>query len=596
MRNIYILLVILLLSITAKAQLVNDEALAAQYDQVGDFDKALMLYRKLFNKSRDISFYQPFFSCLLRAKKYDEAEQLVKKQIKDYPGENGYAIDLAKIYQQRGDQAKLSEWFNRLSKQTPKTELAVKNLAYGLYKGGFYEYAIKTYVSGRDVLGNRDLFSAELINLYRLRKDKAMLRQEYLNALSHNPAIQIQTQDALASMFDKAEDYDALKTELIKRLQKDPQNVPLSELLIWAFIQQREFIQALRQTLTLDKQLKEEGNRVYNLSKILVSNRAYDQAIDALNDLTSRGTNNAFYSQARVDLLDIKMRRITEQSYTTADLLALEKDYQRLLTELGKRSETAFAIRQLAYLQAYYLHKPNEAKLGLEELLAIPRLTISMIGQLKLELGDIQVVADQLWDAALTYGQVEKQFAGDPLAQEAKIRNARLAYYQGNFAWAKLQLDVLKGATSQLIANDALNLSLLLSDNLQNEADTAAMRKYAQADLFIFKNMPDQALLVLDSIKSSDLTDDILMAKAKIYISKINYTEALAQLKKISSDYATELWADDAIFMMADIMQMKLKQPDQAKDLYQKIIVDFPGSMYIVEARKRFRELRGDKL
>ena len=299
-------------------------------------------------------------------------------------------------------------------------------------------------------------------------------------------------------------------------------------------------------------------------------------------------------------MLDIKTKLATTGVYSTADLLVLEKDYQALLQELGKSSETAFATRQLAKLQAYYLHKPNEAKIALEGLLNTPGLTSSAIGQIKLELGDVYVVADEIWDAALLYGQVEKQFPNEFLGQEAKARNAKLAYYRGDFAWAKIQLDVLKGATSQLMANDALNLSLLMSDNLQNESDTSALKKYAYADLLIFKNLSEQALVVLDSINilypKNSLADDILMAKAKIYIAKNDYSEAIAQLQKIVTDYPTGLWADDATFMMADMYETKLSQSDKAKELYQKIITDFPGSLYIIEARKRFRSLRGDKI
>jgi outer membrane protein assembly factor BamD (BamD/ComL family) len=217
-----------------------------------------------------------------------------------------------------------------------------------------------------------------------------------------------------------------------------------------------------------------------------------------------------------------------------------------------------------------------------------------------LELGDVYVLADEVWDAALIYGQVEKQFPNESLGQEAKARNAKLAYYRGDFAWAKIQLDVLKGATSQLMANDALNLSLLMSDNLQNESDTSALKKYAYADLLIFKNLPEQALNLLDSINilypKNSLADDILMAKAKIYIAKNNYPEAISQLQKIVTDYPTDLWADDAVFMMADIYETKLTQPDKAKELYQKIITNFSGSLYVTEARKRFRNLRGDKI
>lgn len=600
MRNLFVLISILLLSISVKGQLISDEALAAQYYQSGDLEKALVLYQKLFNKTKDKSFYDPYFTCLLRAKKYGDAEQVAKRQFKNNPTDNTYAVDLGRVYEERGERDKVSEWYTKLIKQLPKNEFSIKNLAFAFYKGGAYEYSIKTFLAGRDLLKNENAFSSDLIDLYRFRKDKGMLTQEYLHALALNPALLEQIENTLASVFEDKQDYDMLKTTLLKRLQKDPQNVAFTELLTWQFIQQKDFAMALKQTLALDKRLNEQGDRVYDLSKLLVDNSAYDQAIEALHYLVLKGADAKFYIQAKIDLLDIKTKLATTGMYSNTDLLALEKDYQTLLQELGKNSETAFAIRQLARLQAYYLHKPNEAKTEMEGLLSTPRLTSSAIGQIKLELGDVYVLADEVWDAALIYGQVEKQFPNESLGQEAKARNAKLAYYRGDFAWAKIQLDVLKGATSQLMANDALNLSLLMSDNLQNESDTSALKKYAYADLLIFKNLPEQALNLLDSINilypKNSLADDILMAKAKIYIAKNNYPEAISQLQKIVTDYPTDLWADDAVFMMADIYETKLTQPDKAKELYQKIITNFSGSLYVTEARKRFRNLRGDKI
>ena len=217
-----------------------------------------------------------------------------------------------------------------------------------------------------------------------------------------------------------------------------------------------------------------------------------------------------------------------------------------------------------------------------------------------MELGDIYILTGEVWEAALIYGQVEKQFANEPVGQEAKFKNARLSYFQGDFDWAKAQLDVLKASTSQLFANDALNLRLLISDNLQNESDTSALRIYSRADMLLFKNQPENALITLDSINkqfpSNSLADDILMAKAKIYLKQNNFTSATSELQKIINDYSFDLWGDDALFMLAELYENNLKDNEKAKTYYQKIITDFPGSLYVVEARKRFRALRGDNI
>jgi tetratricopeptide (TPR) repeat protein len=402
------------------------------------------------------------------------------------------------------------------------------------------------------------------------------------------------------SVFEDNDDYNLLKNALLKRIQKDPQNSVFTELLTWQFIQKKEFDIALRQTIALDRRLKEDGERVLELAQLFVNEKEYKFAIEAFSHLLAKGSSNRFYITSKVNILNAQNKLMLQGSYSSKELTKLEADYQDLLNEFGKNLNTSFAIRQLANLQAFYLNKSEKAQLLLEQLLQLPNLPPSIVGQTKLDLGDIYILSGEMAEAALIYGQVEKQFANELFGQEAKFRNAKLSYYQADFVWAKAQLDILKGSTSQLIANDALNLSLLISENLQNVTDTIALKKFAYADLLVFKNQPNNALLVLDSISQkysiTSLSDDLLMAKAKIFITKSDYQRALDALIKITENYSFDLLADDALFMAGDIYDEKLHDSAKAIQYFQKIITDFPGSSYVIEARKRFRNLRGDKI
>ena len=131
--------------------------------------------------------------------------------------------------------------------------------------------------------------------------------------------------------------------------------------------------------------------------------------------------------------------------------------------------------------------------------------------------------------------------------------------------------------------------------------DTAgnALKIYARADLQIFKEEPEKALITLDSIDKkypgNPLKDDILMAKARILLQQKNYAAAAEQLKQIVADHQTELWADDAVYMLGTIYEDQLNDKEAAKNYFQKIITDYPGSIWIGNARKHFRLLRGDK-
>ncbi len=600
MKKIILLFIITMASAGLKAQLSTEEALAVQYFQSGEFDKAAILYEKLFNKTKNVNYYDPYFTCLLRLKQFEEAEKLARAMLKRTPDNFSYSVDIGRIYQERGEQERATDWYNTLIKNMPANEFAIKELAITFYRAEAYDFSIKTLLTGRKLIKNESAFTYDLLSLYRYRKDKPMLIQEYIVLLGANPEALSQAQNVLSNILENKDDYDLLKTTILRRLQKEPQNIVLTEFLTWQYIQQKDFDMALRQTLALDRRLREDGNRVFELSRLLLSNEAFDQAIEALNYLVSKGAEGRFYIPAKIDLLNTKTRQLTAVKFSKTDLLALENDYQSLLNEFGRSSGTVFAIRQLANLQAFFLQKPEDAAKQLQKLLELSGVPANITGQSKLELGDIYILTGEVWEAALLYGQVEKQFANDPLGQEAKYKNARLSYYQGDFVWSKAQLDVLKSSTSQLIANDALNLSLLISDNLQNENDTAALKKFTEADLRIFKNQPERALAILDSLNilypGNSLADDILMAKSRIFIKNNDLNQALVQLQEIIDRYSTDLWGDDAIFILADIYETRLNQPGKALELYQKIITEYPGSLYVIEARKRFRHLRGDKL
>lgn len=600
MKRVIVLILMVMSSSALRAQLNSDEALAVQFFQTGDFEKAAVIYEKLFNRTKNAGYYDPYFASLLKLKRYEDAEELARKLLKANPGNYTYAVDVGRVYQEKGEQERAQEWFNKLIRDLPANEFAIKDLAITFYRAEGYDFSIKALLNGRKLINDENAFSFDLLSLYRFRKDKPMLIQEYLVLLNTNPEILPQAQNVLASILEDKSDYDMLKTALLRRLQKDPQNVAFTEFLTWQYIQQKEFDMALRQTLALDRRLKEDGSRVFDLSRLLLANLAYDQVVEALNYLVAKGNEGKYYIPAKVDLLNTKFKQLTSKRFTQADLLALEKDYLAQLNEFGRGSNMSLAIRQLASLQAFYLQKPVAAAEELSKLIAIPGIPPLVLAQAKLELGDIYILTGEVWEAALLYGQVEKQFSNDIYGQEAKFKNAKLSYFQGDYIWSKAQLDVLKSSTTQLIANDALNLSLLISDNLQKETDTAALKKYSYADLLIFKNQPEKALSLLDSMNilypGNSLADDILMAKSRIFLKGNELDKAVIQLQEIIEKHASDLWGDDALFMLADLYENKLSQPSKALDLYQKIITDFPGSLYVIEARKRFRLLRGDKL
>jgi len=599
MKRLYVLVLVLFICSTRLLAQNNDLLLARQYAANGEQQKALDIYQKLFKQDNE-AYYQQYLTSLLIFKKFDEAETITKKMLRKYPGNNEYTIALGSVYTQQGNTAKADALYNDLIRNLPADQGAIANIASQFYQSANADYAIKIFLQGRKLIHNDNAFAFELITLYRYKRDKAALTEEYLTFLPANPVFLSQAESTLATVYEGPADYDMLKVSLLKRIQKDPQQIVYTNLLTWQFLQQKEFDMALNQALALSRRQNDDGSNVFELCRTLVANEAYDAAIRGYEYIVSKGNkDNQNYISAKIELINTKNLKVTNGQYTQADLLGLEKDYTDLLNELGRGRGTVFAMQKLANLQAFKLHKLKDAQTLLESAIAIQGVRPALLAACKLDLGDVYLLNNQPWDASLLYSQVEKDNTATPMAQDAALRNAKLAYYTGDFDWARRQLNILKAATTQLIANDALNLSLLISDNLNADSAGKALKIYSRADLLIFAEQPAKAMLTLDSIDKkypgNALEADILMAKARIMIQQKDFTNAVTILKEIVEKHSFDLWADDAVYMLGDIYETKLNDANQAKTYYQKIITDYPGSLWINDARKRFRLLRGDK-
>ena len=604
--NRLIVFIFFLLSFSVKAQIsrnnqsfVNDEsALAIQYYRDGDYEKAVVLFEKILLNPSNQGYFDVYFNTLIKLNRYDAAEKLVKKFVKQNPGNDAYPIALGKLYQEKGDVGAANKIFNEIIAKLPKEEFKIRNLANNFYRFENYDLAVQTFKQGRKLLGDDKLFAPELLNIYRFKKDKPMLMQEYLDILASIPQLLPQAESTLSMIFEDKNDYQIFQTAILKKIQKEPDAEVYINLLTWNYIQQQEFDMALRQLIAFDKRTKADGGTLFNAVSTFVDNGAYETAVKAYEYLLTKGKESLYYLPAKIEMLNTKYNLQTSGKYTAVELAVLAKDYQVLLEENGKNKNTLFAIKKLANLQAYYLNQPGNAEKSLEEALQLPGINSSDIGQLKLDLGDVYILTNQPWEAFLVYEQVSKQFEGQPIGNEARFRSAKLSFYQGNFDYSNGQCQVLKAATSQLIANDALNLSLLISDNIQTPTDSNALKMYADAEMLLFRNLPVQAVKKLDSIAvaypDNGLADAVLMSKARIYIKSGDFQKAADLLKKVTDNFKDGIWTDDALFTLGDLYEKKLNDMAQAKSYFQKLITDYPGSMFSAEARKRFRNLRGD--
>jgi len=585
------------------AQQPQDIQLADQYFRNGEFDKASSLYEKLWNKSPGTPpFYQNYVICLNELKQYDDAEKVIRKQMKKFPDDLSIFIDLGNVYHLEGNEknasAQYDEAINRLTTNTQQ----VSNLANRFQSAGLSDYAIATYEHARKIFNaeNSDLFLQDLAILYSKKGDFEDAIKAYLDMVEFNPGQKEYVQGQMQPLISNNEYSKQLQSELYRRIQKHPDNEDLADLLVWYFIQKKDFNSAFTQVKALDKRNKEDGQRVFQFAQSAFDEGNYDAALMAYHYLiTEKGKGSYMYLPARVGELNTQKTKITvNHQYTQQDLIQLESEYKSFVDEFG--TSQLNIMRDYADFEAKYMHDVDKAISILQDAIAVGSNDQKLNGYLKLDLGDDYLIKNQVWEAMIYYGQVDKAFHDAPIGEEARFKNAKLSFYMGDFEWAQTQLDVLKSATTELVANDALALSVFITDNMGLDTTPAPMKMYARADLLIFQNRLDDAVKTLDSLVTQypnhPLNDDVLYEKGRIYLQQQKYEDAAAMFDKIDEYYSFDLLGDDALFQLAELEQNYLNDKDKAMNFYKEILTKYKGSIYTIEARKRFRELRGDEV
>ena len=591
----------LLLTLGLQAQ-VKQEALAQEYFRRGEFDKAVVLYKELREQQPNSDIiYRYYYQCQLALKEYDEMEKDLKKLIKKQPDQLHFRVDLGYLYQQQGNAEASNSQYKQAVDALSANRSQVVMLSNAFTAIDQYDFAIQALETGSKLLrGIEQPFDYELANLYFKRGDKPRMIAAFLDYLQADSRNRGTVEASLQRNLSDVKEYEELQNQLYARIQRQPNNEDWTELLIWNFIQNKDFDAAFQQVRAQDRRLQEPGHRVYNFAVTAQGEKAWDAAIEAYQYLISKGRDNGYYFNARNSLIECRRQKLfSGEAYTQQDLYSLDADYRQFLKDYNRKdARSAEVIRNLAYLQAYYLFNLDTAIQLVQDVMTWPILRAAELSQAKLDLGDYLLLSGEIWEATLLYSQVDKGMKDEPLGERARFLNARLSYFSGDFSWAQGQLEVLKASTSELVANDALNLSVFISSNLDLDTSSVAMRQYARADLLAFQHRYAEASVVLDSMDQLPpehlLADDILWLRASMALQQHQDDLALQYLEKLSSQYAQDIRPDDALLAVGKLYEERLLNTEKAMEAYQSLLVDHKDSIFVVEARKRFRVLRGD--
>ncbi|KFF07559.1 tetratricopeptide repeat protein [Flavobacterium reichenbachii] len=573
----------------------QNEQLAQYYYDKGDFEKAKISYEQLLNSApSNTQYFLRTVDCYQQLQQFDTAQKVIQERYNRYK-QGVFLVELGYNFQLQKNEAKAKNYYEQAIEKIKTNPNDVYGVGNSFEKKVLLEYALKAYQTAMQIQPNYN-FNFQIGMLYgQLGKTDQMidllLTESYNNQQNSN-LIQTQLSRFMNGETDNTAFKDAMRKALILRTQKD-QDVFWNHYLSWFYVQQKEFGKAFIQEKAIYKREPESLMSIVNLSQFALNEDDTDTAAEILNFILLNTKDLDLLIQTNARLMEIKIAKAQEKDYP-----AIQTELQQLLATYEINPFTLSLQIIQAHFLSFNLKKTNEGKEIIKKALEL-NLNDYQRADAKMELGDILLLEEKFNQALIYYSQIQLDLKNDVMSHEASLKAAKTSYYKADFEWALKQFKELKSANTQLIANDALEYFLLINDNTAADSTQTALKQFAKGDFLIYQNKKSEAIAqfqsILKNFKGQEIEAVTMLRLGKIYESQKDFTSALSQYQQIIDNHSDGIYVDEALFFSAEIYNDELKDTEKAKPLYEKVIFNHQDSIYFVDARKKYRELRGDK-
>jgi tetratricopeptide (TPR) repeat protein len=571
----------------------QNEQLAQYYYDKGDFEKAKISYEELLeNIPQNTQYFLRTIDCYQQLKQFDLAEKAIQTRSDKYKQGN-LLVELGYNFQLQKNDAKAKNFYDQALDRIKKNPNEVYGISNSFEKKVLLDYALKSYQTATELDPNFN-FNYQIALLYGQLGNAEMMISTFLNEAYANPQNSIMIQNQLARfMVDEgdANFNETLRKALIIRTQKN-QDIFWNRYLSWYYVQQKEFEKAFIQEKAIYKRDPESLSNIVNLGQLAIEEDNQEAAKEILGFVLENTKDLELLIQANSYLMKMKIGKAKEK-----DFAAINTELQALLKQYEISPFTLSLQLIQAHFVAFNLKKPEEGKAIVKKALEL-QLDDYDVAQAKMELADILLYEEKFNQALIYYSQIELDLKNDVIAHEASLKSAKTSYFKTDFVWALKQFKELKSANTQLIANDALEYFLLINDNTVADSTQTALKQFAKGDYLLYQNRNQEAetqfQMILKNHKGQEIEAVTLLRLGRIYEKLGDFTLALNQYQNIIDHHSDGIYVDEALFFSAEIYNKQLKLPEKAKPLYEKIIFNHQDSIYFVDARKTFRQLRGD--
>jgi len=574
----------------------QNENLAKNYFDKGDFDRALPIYKALYeNQPNRNDYFLSYIATLQQLENFEESQNLLQGRLTSTRNHPFFLIEMGRNHLIQNQNEEADSYFQQAILSIDENPKIAHTVANSFERYSLLDLAVIAYEKGASL--DEDLnFDSQLARIYGEQGNLEKMFDSYLKIIERNPSFLISAQRNFSRYVTEDpqnEANDLLRKALLRRSQNNP-DLFYNQLLSWLFIQQKQYDRAFTQEKAIYRRTFEGLNEMLDIALIAMDEKEYPTADEILEFVIENSSSEMDKIQAYQYRMQIEVEKAAKTNYPD-----IEKKFENLISLLG--SDTKTFEMQLDYnrFQAFYNGKKNTAIENLKKL-SNENLSRYQEARVLMELADILVYDEKFNEALIYYSQIQNKVKNDPIAQEARYKVARTSYFKGDFVWAQTQLDILKKSTSQLIANDAMELSLLISDNSLEDSLQTALRKYAKADLLDLQGKHPEAISILDDIlqnhKAESIEDEALLKQAQVFEKTGQFEKAIANYLMIIEFHKEDILADNALFYLAELYNKTLEQPQKAKEFYEQIIFNYQDSIFFVEARKQYRSIRGDSI
>ena len=571
----------------------QNEQLALDYFEKGEFEKAVTLYEEIYDKqTNNLFLFEKLLQCYRQLQQFDKAENLIEKRKQKY-NQPTMQIELGYNFQLQKQQEKANKFYQLALDEIQKEPNYAYQLGSNFEKKTLLDWALKAYELGQKFNPNLN-FDYQMALLQGQIGNVELMIDKLFDYAYAKPEF-VPTVQSFLSRFlleNTNESFPAyVKKSLLVRTQKTP-DIFWNQFLSWFYVQQKEYDKAFVQERAIYKRNPETFYEIVTLAQLAIEDHQDETAKTILAFVLENTSDLGLQMQAHHFLMQLKIENATAKDYPQIQL-----ELQELVKKFGVSPYSLKLQLLLANFEAFYRNQPKNAIEQLQKTLELP-LNLREAAAVKMELADIMVYDEKFNQAILYYAQVEDNLKNDELAHEASMKMAKANYYKADFDWTLQQVKNLKQSSSLLIANDAIELFMLIQDNSVEDSTKTALTVFAKADLKLYQKKKEEALqsflTILEKHKGESIQDITLLRIAQIYEQKKQFDLALNYYNKILTDHADGIFVDEALYFSAEIYRIELNQPEKAKPLYERMVLNHPDSIYFTNSRINYRILRGD--